>query len=234
MTCSSNSNMWSIAKAMKDALEATGYSELHEYQRKAIEAYVLGGMCRGAGKSLTFELAPYAFDHLFGEDCSAIVLVTVSNPNSHGIRTSYIGDDCSEEELEDILNLKEKIVLGSPEVILNNYRHIFHHLKRNHLKSLLETTFAQSKQICSFDDGDTHTCSIDLVGVESIHSAIEVKDSQMKPETPNASHATPHFWHEMQTETLQARQVDLSPLRCSQSAALRPKKARFSCQEVNL
>ena len=53
------------------------------------------------------------------------------------------------------------------------------------LKSLLETTFAQSKQICSFDDGDTHTRSIDLVGVESAGSAIEVKDSQMKPETPN-------------------------------------------------
>ena len=70
------------------------------------------------------------------------------------------------------------------------------------LKSLLETTFAQSKQICSFDDGDTHTRSIDLVGVESAHSAIEVKDSQMKPETPNASHATPHFWREMQMASI--------------------------------
>ena len=48
---------------------------------------------------------------------------------------------------------------------------------------------------------------IDLVGVESADSAIEVKDSQMKPETPNASHATPHFWHKMQLKTLQARQV---------------------------
>ena len=95
------------------------------------------------------------------------------------------------------------------------------------LKSLLETTFAQSKQICSFDDGDKHTRSIDLVGVESAHSAIEVKDSQMKPETPNASHATPHFWREMQMKTLQARQVDLSRLRHS-----RPKKARG--QEVDL
>ena len=47
------------------------------------------------------------------------------------------------------------------------------------LKSLLETTFAQSKQICSFDDGDAHTRSIDLVGVESAHSATEVKDLQM-------------------------------------------------------
>ena len=63
---------------------------------------------------------------------------------------------------------------------------------------LNSSTFAQSKQICSFDDGDTQTRSIDLLGVESAHSAIEVKDSQMKPETPNASHATPHFWREMQ------------------------------------
>ena len=69
-----------------------------------------------------------------------------------------------------------------------------------HLKSLSETTFAQSKQTCTFDDGDTHTCSTDLVGVESAHSAIERKDSQRKPETPNASHATPHFWREMQME----------------------------------
>ena len=94
------------------------------------------------------------------------------------------------------------------------------------LKSLLETTFAQSKQICSFDDGDTHTRSIDLVGVESAHSAFEVKDSQMKPETPNGSHATPHFWREMQMGTHQARQVDLSRLRRSRLAASRPNKAR--------
>ena len=82
--------------------------------------------------------------------------------------------------------LKQVSFFRPPEVI--NFR----------LKSLLETTFAQSKQICSFDDGDTHTRSIDLVGVESILSAIEVKDSQMKPEIPNACHATPHFWREMQ------------------------------------
>ena len=66
----------------------------------------------GAGKSLTFELAPYTFDGLFGEDCNAIVLLIVplislpkdqvSNVNSRGIRASYVGDDCSEEQLEDI------------------------------------------------------------------------------------------------------------------------------------
>ena len=30
-----------------------------------------------AGKSLTFELAPYTFDGLFGEDCNAILLEIV-------------------------------------------------------------------------------------------------------------------------------------------------------------
>ena len=31
----------------------------------------------GAGKSLTLEIAPYAFDCLLGEDCNAIVFVIV-------------------------------------------------------------------------------------------------------------------------------------------------------------
>ena len=118
--------------------------------------------------------------------------------------------------------LKQVSFFRPPEVI--NFR----------LKSLLETTFAQSKQICSFDDGDTHTRSIDLVEVESAHSAFEVKDSQMKPETPNGSHATPHFWREMQMGTHQARQVDLSRLRRSRLAASRPNKARSACREVDL
>ena len=76
---------------------------------------------------------------------------------------------------------------------------------------------------------ETHTRSRDLVGVESAHSAIEVRDSQMKPETPNAIHATPHFWREMPMVTLQERQVDLS-----RSAASRAKKARSASQEVDL
>ena len=49
----------------------------------------------------------------------------VSILNSHGIRALYVGDDCSEEQLENILNQKEKLVFGSPEAILNNYQHIF-------------------------------------------------------------------------------------------------------------
>ena len=65
-----------------------------------------------AGKSLTFELAPYTFDGLFGEDFNAILLVIVqpislmidqvSNLISSGNKASSVGDDCSEEQLEDI------------------------------------------------------------------------------------------------------------------------------------
>ena len=122
-----------------------------------------------------------------------------------------------------VSRLKQVFVFSGPPKLVNF-----------HLKSSLETTFAQSKQICSFDDGDAHTRSIDLVGVELAHSAIEVKDSQMKPETQNASHATPHFWHKMQMKTHQARQVDLLRLRRSPSAALRPNKARSARQDIDL
>ena len=50
--------MRSIAKAMKDALEAMGFSELRDYQRKTIGAYLSGrdvflSAPTGAGKSLT-------------------------------------------------------------------------------------------------------------------------------------------------------------------------------------
>ena len=68
--------------------------------------------------------------------------------------------------------------------------------------------------------------------MESAHSAIEVKDLRMEPETPNASQTTLHFWREMQMETHQARQVDLSRLRRSRSAASRPNKARSARHEV--
>ena len=56
----------------------------------------------------------------------------------------------------------------------------------------------------------------------------------MERDPKYASHATPHFWREMQMKTLQARQVDLSRLRRSRSAASRPKKARSARQEVDL
>lgn len=50
---------------------------------------------------------------------------------SRGIPASYVGYDCSEDQLRDILDFKARIVFGSPEALLNTYRHIFRHLKSN-------------------------------------------------------------------------------------------------------
>ena len=104
------------------------------------------------------------------------------------------------------------VFFRSPELV--NFR----------LKSLLETTFAQSKQICSFADGDTHTRSIDLVGVESNETWNPKCESRHSPFLARNANGKTH----------QARQVDLSRLRRSRSAASRPNKARSFRQEVDL
>ena len=74
--------MGSIAK---EASKATGYLILRDYQKKTLEAYLSGrdvfvSAPTGAGKSLTFELAPYAFDCLNGDQAnSALLLLRVSS-----------------------------------------------------------------------------------------------------------------------------------------------------------
>ena len=51
----------------------------------------------GAGKSLTFELASYALDHSFGENCN-LIKDQALNLDSHGKASyMYVRDDCSEE-----------------------------------------------------------------------------------------------------------------------------------------
>ena len=55
----------------------------------------------------------------------------------------------------------------------------------------------------------------------------------MEQDPKYASHATPHFWREMQMKTLQARQVDLSRLRRSRSAASR-RIGRFAAKKGSL
>ena len=135
-----------ILEAMNKAKQFLGYSELKEYQRNTVEAYlsnrdVFVSAPTGAGKSLTFELAPYAFEHLSVANKKSMVLVIVplvslmkdqvNNLVSRGIPASYVGDGCSEEQLRDIMDFKARIVFGSPEALLTNYRHIFCHLKSN-------------------------------------------------------------------------------------------------------
>ena len=77
--------MGSIAKAITEASKATGYLMLRDNQKKTLEAYLSGrdvfvSVPTGAGKSLTFELAPYAFDCLNGDQAnSALLLLRVSS-----------------------------------------------------------------------------------------------------------------------------------------------------------
>ena len=81
----------------------------------------------GAGKSVTFELAPFAFHRLLGKDCNAIVFVISPLISWHHSAFVATGDN-------RFLNLRYKLVFGIPEAILNNYRHIFRRLKQIILK----------------------------------------------------------------------------------------------------
>ena len=142
--------MRTAKEALKIAQQVTGYDNLKEYQQQAIEAYLCGkdvfvSAPTGAGKSLTFELAPFAIDYMRDGSDTTIVLVVVplvslmkdqvNSLQNRGIAASYVGDDCSDEQLKDIIDLKYRIVFGSPEALLNNYRHVFPRLKP-HLKAI--------------------------------------------------------------------------------------------------
>ena len=71
----------SVSKPIEKAQQFSGYLELKEYQRQTIEAYLSGrdvfvSAQTGYGKSLTFELAPHAFEYL-SENNKSLVLVLV-------------------------------------------------------------------------------------------------------------------------------------------------------------
>ena len=104
------------------------------------------------------------------------------------------------------------------------------------LNSLLETTFAQSKQICSFDDyRDTHTCSIDLVGVESAHSTIEGKDSQMKSETPKCqSHHSPFLARNANGKPIKRDKLTSPNFVARGKTRLAPLAKRLTCSKSNI
>ena len=128
-----------------EATKVTGYSELRDYQRKTMQACLCGrgvfvSAPTGARKSLTSVcleriVLQYRLRVLrLLVPPISLMKDQVSDLNRRGIRASYVGDDCSEQQLEDILNLRCKLVFGSPEAILNNYRHIFRRLKKKKKK----------------------------------------------------------------------------------------------------
>ena len=80
----------------KDALN--GYLNLCDYQKKTTETYLSGRVVL----------------------LISLMKDQVSNLNPCDIPTSYVGKDCLEQQLDNILDLKAKLVFGSPEVILNS------------------------------------------------------------------------------------------------------------------
>jgi ATP-dependent DNA helicase RecQ len=104
----------SVSKAIEKAQQFSGYLELKKYQRQTIDDFVFDAYLSGRdvfvsaqtgyGKlSLTFELAPHAFEYLSENNKSLVLVVVplvslmkdqVNNLVSRGIPSSYIGDDC--------------------------------------------------------------------------------------------------------------------------------------------
>ena len=133
-------------------------SQVREQQRQVAEAYLSGrdvfmSAPTGSGKSLTFEIAPYAFDFLSSDPytsveegrsvCLVVVpLIALMNDQvvsltSWGLSVASVGSDCSPEHLSEIKEGKVKLVFGTPEALLNSHRGIF----RGPLKMNLKAVF---------------------------------------------------------------------------------------------
>lgn len=122
------------------------YESLTEGQIKTVEGYLSGQdvfVCSptGSGKSLCFEIAPYAIDWVrFGpleeENIVRTVCVIVApllslmhdqvaSLKRKGIAAICIGPECSQEDIKTIQNGHYNLVFGSTEALLNGYRNIF-------------------------------------------------------------------------------------------------------------
>ena len=138
--------MGSIAKAI--------YLILRDYQKKTLEAYLSGrdvfvSAPTVAGKSLTFELAPYVFDCLNGDQANsysiALVVVPlislmkdqVSNLNSRRIPASSVGDDCSEQQWR-WRSKCDHHTLRTALLLLREFLPQYHHYLR-HVQAFLRT-----------------------------------------------------------------------------------------------
>ena len=96
---------------------------------------------------------------------------------------------------------------------------------------LKSSAFAQSKQICSFDDGDTHTRSIDLVGVESAHTAIEViAFSRRSDDGERAKTVSPRFFPLVFLFVLAAYDLICSPLSKGLEQAIQVKDSQMKLE----
>ena len=149
-----------VLEAIDYGKNKLGYQSLRQHQKKCVESFLEGEdvfVCAptGSGKSLCFEIAPYAIECMrYGLEIvktqkvtKTVVLVVaplvslmkdqISSLSRKGLSAFCIGPESTKSDVADVIAGKYNLIFGSPEAILNSYRTIF----MGHLKNVLGAVF---------------------------------------------------------------------------------------------
>ena len=154
-----------LKSAIEYGLGKNGFSVLKPNQGEIIQAYLSGYdvlFCSptGSGKSLSFEIAPFAYENLLGKSnsCTCIVVspltalmkTQVETLQNRGISALYLrGFDAVENadfdtdenhslSLGGVKNGDYQLLFASPETLLQNHRDLVLHIAK---KGILKTIF---------------------------------------------------------------------------------------------
>ena len=131
---------------IKKAIEKLNYESIRPNQEAVVKGYLSGQdvlFCSptGSGKSLIFEIAPFAFKFL--QDVNNVTVVVVSplvalmqyqeeGLQKKGVTAVYLQDLCKTNmTIEDLENGKCDIILASPESLLGEYRSLLIKMSKN-------------------------------------------------------------------------------------------------------
>ena len=150
-----------IKFAIAYGLKRNGFSELKTNQGEILEAFLKGNdvlFCSptGSGKSLTFEIAPFAYQYLSNQSrgCTYIVVspltalmkTQVETLTSRGIKAIYLQGSAAEENTdtkpEDLVRAIKsgdcELLFASPESLLQSHRELILDIAK---KGILKTIF---------------------------------------------------------------------------------------------
>ena len=136
-------------QAKTKAKEKLNYCSIRPNQEAVVKGYLEGRdvlFCSptGSGKSLTFEIAPYAFKYLHGVTDATVIVVSplvalmqyqAEGLQKKGVKAIYLQDLHSTANgnvtKEDLENGKCEIILASPESLLGEHRSLLIKLGKN-------------------------------------------------------------------------------------------------------
>ena len=135
-----------MEEVIKKAIEKLNYESIRPNQEAVVKGYLSGQdvlFCSptGSGKSLTFEIAPFAFKFL--QDVNNVTVIVVSplvalmqyqaqGLQKKGVTAVYLQDLCKANmTIEDLENGKCDIILASPESLLGEYRSLLIKMSKN-------------------------------------------------------------------------------------------------------